>query len=74
MANKTTKREKMTPITINDLEINQDLDSKALKNIVGGRWKYTYETRYKYVKKSYNVRVGIWVNDRPGKTGGRRRR
>ena len=35
----------MANITINDLEMNQDLDAAALKNIMGGRW--VYRTHYR---------------------------
>jgi len=34
----------MTTLAINDLEINQELDIKAMQNITGGLWAY---------KKSY---------------------
>ena len=49
----------MAVITINDLEMNEELDSKALDSILGGRWivrRYTrtfyrrYRRRFTYYR------------------------
>ena len=39
----------MAAITINDLEMNQELDTNALENILGGRWVIKRITR-RYVR------------------------
>ncbi len=64
----------MAAITINDLQVNQELDNNALENILGGRWvtrRYTrtYVRYYRRViryrrvyRRTYYRRV--WVNSR----------
>lgn len=47
----------MAAITINDLDLNQELDSKALQNIFGGRWVYRYYYRRYTRRVSYTARV-----------------
>ena len=48
----------MATITINDLDLNQELDSNALQSICGGRWvRRTYYRRYtRRYYRSYRVR------------------
>lgn len=41
----------MATIAINDLEINQELDSQALQNILGGRW--VLRTYYQKYRRTY---------------------
>lgn len=46
-----TRRNNMASIIINDLDVNQELDSNALQNILGGRWvtrvyRRAYRKRY----------------------------
>ena len=64
----------MAAITINDLQVNQELDNNALENIFGGYWvtrRYTrtYVRYYRRViryrrvyRRTYYRRV--WVNSR----------
>ncbi|MEN8191116.1 MAG: hypothetical protein ABFS19_14810 [Thermodesulfobacteriota bacterium] len=65
----------MAAIMINDLEMSKDLDSKALENIMGGRWvikRYrrtyyrTYRRRYTYTRTyrrryTYTYTRRYWV-------------
>jgi len=65
----------MANVMINDLEMNQELDQKALENIMGGRWVYrtyrrtyyrTYRRRvtrtYTYRRRyTYTYRRRVWV-------------
>ena len=48
----------MAAITINDLEINQELDNSARENILGGRWitrRYT-RTYVRYYRRVIRYR------------------
>ncbi len=58
----------MTNIAIKDLEINEELDSKALENLLGGRWVrrrytrrftrwYTRRIRQRFSRVSYYYRT-----------------
>ncbi len=40
-------------ITINDLDINQELDNNALQNILGGRRGFVYKSQIKEMHKRY---------------------
>jgi hypothetical protein len=57
----------MTHIVIKDLEINEELDKKALENLLGGRWIrqrytrtytqwYTRTVRQRYARVQYYYR------------------
>ena len=49
----------MASILIKDLEVNEDLDQKALENLSGGRWVRKRFTRYIYrrITRTYRKRI-----------------
>jgi len=53
---------KITNIQIKDLEINEELDKQAMKNLIGGRWGYRWAWKTKRVR--YRVRQRYWIKDR----------
>jgi hypothetical protein len=51
----------MAAIEIKDLEMNAELDKKALENILGGRWiRRTYTRRVvRYYRRRYTRRIRV---------------